>query len=113
MRSPNHQLVLGALCAGQALAAEAAQRPLQGGVGTSKKGESPFTDEYAKHVDRLLERWHVPGMAVGVVDGDDIWTEVRPKFDPVYFRGDLYDTRLPECRGREVRDSGFRVCLSS
>lgn len=75
MRSPNHQLVLGALCAGQVLAAEAAQRPLQGGGGTSKKGESPFTDEYAKHVDGLLERWHVPGMAVGVVDGDDIWTE--------------------------------------
>lgn len=77
MRSSRHQLVLGALCAGQIIAAKEAQKPLQGGGGgISKEGESPFTDEFGKHVDELLGRWHVPGMAIGVVDGDDIWTEV-------------------------------------
>lgn len=37
---------------------------------------SPFTKEYEKHVSELLEKWHVPGVAIGIVDGDDIWTEV-------------------------------------
>lgn len=37
---------------------------------------SPFTKEYEKHVGKLLEEWHVPGVAVGIVDGDNIWTEV-------------------------------------
>lgn len=37
---------------------------------------SPFTKEYEEHVGKLLEEWHVPGVAIGVVDGDKIWTEV-------------------------------------
>lgn len=37
---------------------------------------SPFTKEYEKHVGKLLEDWHVPGVAIGIVDGDNIWTEV-------------------------------------
>lgn len=37
---------------------------------------SPFTDAYKKRVEDLLEEWHVPGVAIGVVDGDDVWTEV-------------------------------------
>ncbi|ROW03036.1 hypothetical protein VMCG_05697 [Cytospora schulzeri] len=73
------QLVLGgALCAVQIVVAEGFQNPLlqQGeSEGNGKEGKSPFTDEFAKHVDELLERWHVPGMAIGVVDGNDIWTE--------------------------------------
>lgn len=80
MRSSYHQLVLGALCASQIVAAEGVQKPLGGG---NKKGKSPFTDDFRKHVDELLEKWHVPGMAIGVVDGNNIWTEVRPT-EPIY-----------------------------
>lgn len=78
MRAYSHQLVLGALCAGRVIAADGTQRPLQGG--SSKESKSPFTENYGKHVDQLLEKWHVPGVAIGVVDGDNIWTEVWPCF---------------------------------
>lgn len=77
MHTSIHQLVLVALCAGKITAADGinVQKPLQEG---SERGESPFTDAFGKHVDELLNKWHVPGVAIGVVDGDDIWTEARP-----------------------------------
>lgn len=46
------------------------------GQGAGRKS-SPFTDAYKKRVEDLLEEWHVPGVAIGVVDGDHVWTEVR------------------------------------
>lgn len=69
---PTAQLALGALCA--TAARGESQRPISDDD-KSVRG-SPFTKEYEKHVGELLERWHVPGVAVGIVDGDDIWTEV-------------------------------------
>lgn len=69
---PSAQVALAALCA--TAARGESQKPIAGddeGV----RG-SPFTKEYAKHVGELLEEWHVPGVAIGVVDGDNIWTEV-------------------------------------
>ncbi|KAJ0110014.1 hypothetical protein J7T55_014816 [Diaporthe amygdali] len=63
-----------ALCAlYSAVAASESQKPLLDG--DKSVGGSPFTEEYAKHVGELLEEWHVPGVAIGIVDGDDIWTE--------------------------------------
>ena len=67
------QLALGALCA--TAAQGESQKPISGDDDKSVRG-SPFTKEYAKHVGELLEKWHVPGVAMGIVDGDDIWTEV-------------------------------------
>lgn len=102
MRPSTHQLVLGALCAaGQVMAVEGAQKPLPFQVGSKSENKSPLTEDYAKHVDELLEKWHVPGMAVGVVDGDDIWTEVRSTFSlyktPEWLTRDLaVRTRLVE-----------------
>lgn len=88
MHTSSYQLVLGALCAGQVIFAEGIQKPLPAG---SKEGKSPFTDEFGKHVDRLLEKWHVPGMAIGVVDKDNIWTEVRLT-DLIYSGGLIQDS---------------------
>lgn len=70
---PSAQLALGALCATAARAES--QKPISGDD-KSVRGSSPFTKEYEKHVGELLEKWHVPGVAIGIVDGDDIWTEV-------------------------------------
>ncbi|ROV94140.1 hypothetical protein VPNG_09366 [Cytospora leucostoma] len=74
MRASGHQFVLGALCAALVVAEEGHQQPLQG-VGKESKNKSPFTEGYGKYVEQLLEEWHVPGVAIGIVDGDDIWTE--------------------------------------
>lgn len=73
MRRPLHQAlrvvaVLGAT--GQAALA-ATQQPLTRGPTT------PFDKVFARLVSKTLERWHVPGIAIAVVDGNDTWAEVR------------------------------------
>lgn len=70
---PSAQLALGALYA--TAARGESQKPISSDGDESVRG-SPFTKEYEKHVGELLEKWHVPGVAIGIVDGDDIWTEV-------------------------------------
>ena len=45
------------------------QKPLSGST-------NPLTPDFGKHVVKLLEQWHVPGLSIGVVDGDDTWLEV-------------------------------------
>lgn len=64
-------------------AAGHAQKPMvsEGGGGRGEArvaddGGSPLTKEFGKFIEGLLEEWHVPGLALGVVDGDDTWTEV-------------------------------------
>ncbi|KAJ9151255.1 Penicillin-binding protein 4 [Pleurostoma richardsiae] len=51
-----------------ALASEA-QRPLGG------TARDPFTKEFGKLAEELLEKWHVPGIAIGVVDGDETFAQ--------------------------------------
>jgi hypothetical protein len=34
-------------------------------------------ESFANLVQQTLNRWHVPGMAIAVVDGDHTWAEVR------------------------------------
>lgn len=71
---PLAQLALSTLCA--TAARGETQRPISDDKAKSVRG-SPFTKDYEKHVGELLEKWHVPGVAIGIVDGDDTWTEVR------------------------------------
>ena len=40
------------------------------------KPTSPFDAEFAKLAKETLELWHVPGVSIAVVDGDDTWAEV-------------------------------------
>lgn len=37
---------------------------------------NPLTRDFRRKVMHWLGEWHVPGLAVGVVDGEDTWTEV-------------------------------------
>jgi hypothetical protein len=69
---PSAQLALAALCA--TAARGESQKPISSEDKVVRG--SPFTKEYEKHVEKLLEEWHVPGVAIGIVDGDNIWTEV-------------------------------------
>ena len=40
---------------------------------------SPFTASFDKMVSSNLERWHTPGLAIGVVDGGEIFSKVGMK----------------------------------
>lgn len=54
-------------------------------------GKNPLTRDFRRKVVRWLGQWHVPGLAVGVVDGEDIWTQVS---SGVFFfprDGDVWD----------------------
>lgn len=46
------------------------QVPLSGGR------SSPFTPSFDKLVAKSLDRWHTPGFAVAVVDGDETFSKV-------------------------------------
>lgn len=38
---------------------------------------NPLTAEFGDFVREQLEKWKVPGVALAVIDGDDVYTEVR------------------------------------
>jgi len=42
------------------------------------KRSGPFDARFAKLVKETLDKWHVPGISIAVVDGDDMWAEVNP-----------------------------------
>lgn len=71
-----------ALCGGGHFAAAekyaGAQKPILGGGARVEDGggKGPLTEEFGTFVEGLLAEWHVPGLAIGVVDGNDTWTEV-------------------------------------
>ncbi|KAH8892999.1 beta-lactamase/transpeptidase-like protein [Thozetella sp. PMI_491] len=46
------------------------EQPLGGGA-----SPCPLNEEFDKLVEDLLEEWHVPGLAIAVIDGDSTWTK--------------------------------------
>ena len=52
----------------------ALQVPFLGESNSSPK--SPFSKEFDGLAADLLERWHVPGLAIAVVDGEDTFSKV-------------------------------------
>lgn len=48
----------------------AEQKVLKGGKA------NPLNEDFEKLVHDTLELWHVPGVAIGVVDGDLEWSQV-------------------------------------
>ncbi len=45
--------------------------------GTSGKANSPFNDEVEEFVHDVMGRWKIPGMSVAVIDGEDVYAQVR------------------------------------
>lgn len=68
------------LLASAALAQQQGQKVLSapaGSGGDEKEGATrPFDSDFEAFAKEALDRWHVPGVAVAVVDGEDIWAEV-------------------------------------
>lgn len=66
--------------------------PLKGGKGEEGEGEGgrggkgngPLDAGFAAFAREKLDRWRVPGVAVAVVEGDDVWAEVFPT-PPFFF----------------------------
>lgn len=54
---------------GPTFASEAWQKVLKGKA-------NPLDKSFKVFVDKALEEWHVPGVSVAVVDGDETWAEV-------------------------------------
>lgn len=40
---------------------------------------SPFDEDFGKFVQESLDIWHVPGMSVGVIEGDDVYTKASSR----------------------------------
>ena len=49
------------------------------GVKKESRKSSPLNDDFRKLVDETLEKWHIQGVSVAVVDGDETWAEVRAR----------------------------------
>lgn len=64
----------------------AGQKPLSEPA-RSRKPQNPLTTELGEYIHGLLDAYHVPGIAVGVVDGEEIYTEVRVVFADGVLRG--------------------------
>lgn len=38
---------------------------------------NPLNDDFGKLVEEMMEFWKLPGLSVGIVDGEETWAEVR------------------------------------
>ncbi|TQV97699.1 hypothetical protein V2A60_006568 [Cordyceps javanica] len=72
MRSLRDTVLALAVVAAHAAKGSDSQKPI---VQKHETTENPLNDEMAKSVQESLDFWHVPGMAVGVIDDDHIYTE--------------------------------------
>lgn len=60
------------------MATASEQKPLMATERTSPSpAKSPFTDDFGDFVQKQLERWHTPGVSIAVIDGDDVYSQVR------------------------------------
>lgn len=55
--------------------AQDGQKPISGND-SAAGGGNPLTAEFADFVLETLGKWKVPGAAVAVIDGDEVYTEV-------------------------------------
>ena len=74
MPSLTSYAVTAAIALAAGVPAQASQKHLNDGY--SGSSGNPLTKDFGTYVYELLDVYHVPGIAIGVVDGEDIYTEV-------------------------------------
>lgn len=47
----------------------------------SLDSKNPFTDGFGEWATGVLDHWKVPGLAIAVIDGKDVFAEVRAAVD--------------------------------
>lgn len=78
---------------------------------TGNRGaKNPLDGDIAKYVNDMLEKWHTAGIAIGIVDGDNVFTEVSvsgaPSHDPIAilpFARAINALKLTFCRDTEMQ----------
>ncbi|KAK7752219.1 hypothetical protein SLS62_005753 [Diatrype stigma] len=66
--TPSLKAVVTAAIIGCTSASEAGQKVLKG-------DDNPLDQSFGEFVEKELEKWHLPGLSVAVVDGDETWAE--------------------------------------
>jgi hypothetical protein len=51
------------------------------GTAVQHEDDGPLDRNFEKLANETLELWHVPGVSVAVVDGENTWTKVPPFFE--------------------------------
>ena len=51
-------------------------------ITAQQNDDGPLDQEFEKLVNETMELWHVPGVAVAVIDGENTWAKV-----PLFFEG--------------------------
>ena len=46
-------------------------------MGSQEKPSNPFTAEITQFINDTLKDWHVPGLSIAVIDGENVYTEVH------------------------------------
>ena len=69
---------------GQAIGNAPPQVPLaaNGGLPESRSRGNPLNNQFKEYIDLVREDLHVPGLSIGVVDGDETYLEVS---SPTFF----------------------------
>jgi hypothetical protein len=49
----------------------------QSGENTDKMSSDQYFSKYDSLITESIERWHVPGVSIAVIDGDSIYSKVR------------------------------------
>lgn len=65
---------------------DAQQIPLESQDSTKAQDVSPSdrlpfsTAELEEYIGDVMDRWHAPGMAVAVINGEETWAKVGPRY---------------------------------
>lgn len=43
---------------------------------------SPLNDDFQVFVQETMEKWHIQGLAIAVIDGDETWSDVCTEDSP-------------------------------
>jgi hypothetical protein len=65
---------MGALCS--CLGGDKEETQVNGSTTPRKITKSPLDEEFAKIVKSTLEQWHIEGVSIAVIDGDNTFAEV-------------------------------------
>lgn len=56
----------------------------------SARRSAPFTPSFNQFVAENLERWHTPGLAVAIIDGEETYSKVRTSYEFLWSRREEY-----------------------
>jgi hypothetical protein len=77
-------------------------------IGEKKEKVSPFDADFAKLVEITRSKWHLPGVSLAVVDGDETFAEVF-----IFFLRETILTKQPNTIKRDTALLPYQMSLSA